>query len=355
MKRLALVGMLIAALCASKPANALEPVSIELLTLPFGTASYNTDMAMESLFKEIESPVKMMLKQTPGALFMSRYAFDNRAKMIEGKIPFTLSALAAPNVPYMAAGLPPYQDYPTPNTRIIAMLNGVLIPFVTFKQEIKSPADFVGRKVGIAEKSRPNMSTLPNKPVFDHAYGGYDKVDWQYLGFANSKDAILNGSIDVHMGNMTCTLQQAEDGSFYTTAVTMDPALMEVVSSGNAFYFVSEDPAVLKAAYDPDKDQVFLPVLMKAGSVAGQKEDVWVKGTFAVYALDSAVSDEVVEEIVYQMFTNRARLADYYEGFSYMGDTPYYSNVIDTKWIHPGMFRAMKRLNIALPEAVTAP
>lgn len=336
------------------PAMALSPFTIEVLTLPFGTASYASDMALESLFKELKSPVTLQLKQTPGAMFISRYNFENKQKIREGKTPYTTSLTSSSIIPYMAAALPPYEKYPTEDSRIIFASGGMLIPFVTFKKEIKSPADFKGHKVGVAEKSRPNMSTLPNQPVFDHAYGGYDKVDWQYLGFANSKDAILNGSIDVHLGNLTCNIKQAADGSLYVESGTADPALMEVVSSGNKYHVVSEDPAVLKAAYDPAKHLVHVPVLMKAGTLPGQTQDAWVKGAFIVYAVDKTMPEEVVEEVVYQIFSHKERLSDYYEGFSYMGDTPYPIGM-DQRFIHPGMFRAMKRLGIPLPEGVTVP
>lgn len=335
-------------------ARALEPTTIEILTMPFGTGSYAQDMALESFFKEIKSPITILLKQTPGALFVARYIVENVDKMRAGKVPFTMAGTTSSIIPYMAQGLPPYQDYPTPTNVIMCANRGILLPFVTYNSKIKSPADFVGKKVGVAERSRPNMSTLPNKPVFEKGYGGYDKVDWQYLGFSNSKDAILNGSIDVHMGNISCVIETAPDGSLYATAGTVDPSLMEVISSGNPFYIVSEDPELLKTAYDPSTDLVHVPVLLKAGSIPGQTEDAWVKGGFSVYSIDKAVPEEVVEEIVYQMFTNQKRLADYYEGFSFMNRSPLPSG-IDLKWCHPGLFRAMKRLGLPLPEGVTVP
>ena len=354
MKRLIAAFALLAFLLPSHSARAVDPTTIELLTLPFGTASYASDMALESLFKELKSPVSLMLKQTPGAMFISRYNFDNLDKMREGQMPFTMSLTTSAIVSYMAMGLPPYQDYPAPDSRIVFASGGIIDPFVTFDPDIKTPADFVGKKVGVAERSRPNQSTLLNQPEFDYGYGGYDKVDWQYLGFANSKDAILNGSIDVHLGNISCTIKEAEDGTLYVDSGTMDPSMMEVVSSGNQFHIVAEDPEVIRAAYDPNKHLVQVPVLMKAGTVPGQTEDVWVKGGFVVYALDKNVPDDVVEEIVYQVFTHKDRLADYYEGFAYLGDSPFPSGT-DPKWMHPGMFRAMQRMGLPLPEGVTLP
>lgn len=354
MRAFAVIMAIAATVGLCKPALALEPITIELLTLPFGTSSYASDMALESLFKEIKSPIKLQLKQTPGAMFISRYNADNLTKMREGKVPFTMSLTMATIVPYMGKGLPPYQDYPSPDSRIALATSGALSLFVTFKEGIKSPADFKGKKVGVAERSRPNMSTLPNQPVFDYAYGGFDKVDWQYLGFSNSKDAILNGSIDVHMGNITGAIKTAPDGSLYIDSATPDPALMEVISSGNKYYIVSEDPEVLKAAYDPAKHLVQVPVLVKAGTLPGQTSDAWVKGGFTVYSVDKNLPADVVEELVYQIFTNKARLTDYYESFKYMGATPLPAGV-DPHFIHPGLYRAMKRLGIPLPEGVTVP
>jgi TRAP-type uncharacterized transport system substrate-binding protein len=343
----------IAALLAAQPARALDGAAIEILTLPFGTSSYSTDMGMESFFKEINGPLRFLLKQTPGAMYITRYNHENREKMVAGKIPFTITLSTAAITPYVAKGLPPYQDFPLPS-RVLCAIDGLAIVWVTFDPAIQSPADFAGQKVGVAERSRPNQSELPNRPVFDHAYGGYDKVDWQYLGFGNSKDALLNGSIAVHAGNLSGEIKTAPDGTLYMDSCTPDPALMEIISAGRPFHFVSEDPAVLRAAYDPEKHLVHFPVLIKAGAVPNLTEDAWAKGGFIVYSGDMDMPAEAVEEMVYQMWSKRDRLADFYEGFRTMGASPYPAGC-DPQYIHPGLFRALNRLGIALPEGVSAP
>ncbi len=352
MKRI--LSLVAACMLFASSALAVEPRTIELMTLQFGTASYASDMAMESLFKELKSPLTLLLKQTPGAMYITRYNFENLEKMRSGQVPFTMSLTTSAITEYSAKGLPPYQDYPLPDTRVIFGMNGVLLPFVTFNPDIKTPADFIGKKVGFAEKSRPNQSVLPNKPVFDKAYGGFDKVDWQYLGFSNSKDALLNNSIDVHMGNITATLDTDENGNIYMVKGTYDPALMEIVSANRPFYFVTEDPEILKTAYDPNHDMIHFPVLIKAGTLPGYDKDFWVKGGLVVYAVDKDLPDDVVEEIVVTVFKNKARLADYYEGFAHMGDNPYPLG-LDPAFIHPGLYKAMQTLGIPLPAGVKAP
>ncbi len=333
-------------------AQAVEKTNLEILTLPFGTSAYAMDMAMESLFKEFESPVSLLLKQTPGMMFVYRYRFENNNKMQDGKMPFYLYNTVLPVVKYAAQGLTPYEDYPDPDSRIIAIVNGAVTPYITFEDDITTLQEMEGRKVGVAEKARPNQSILPNKPLFDKVLGDFEKVDWQYLGAMNSKDAILNGSIDVHMGTALCQLLTDENGNYYTTKITPDPATMEVISSGNAYTIINEDPEVIKAAYDPTKDLVQSPILLKAGSAPGIEKDVWVKGFAVGYLTHKDVSDEVVEEIVYTMYKNKARLAEYYEGFSYMTDSPYLPGT-DVALYHPGVFKAMKRLGLPLPEGVT--
>ena len=128
-------------------------------------------------------------------------------------------------------------------------------------------------------------------------------MDWQYLGFGNSKDALLNGSIAVHMGNLSGEIKTAPDGTLYMDACTPDPAMMEIISAGKPFRFVSEDPAVLASAYDPDKHLMHFPVLIKAGAVPNLKEDAWAKGAFITYSGDRSIPAEAVEEMVYQMWS----------------------------------------------------
>ncbi len=354
MKLKSIILACMAAMLFSSPmkANAVEKTNMEILTLPFGTSAYAMDMAMESLFKEFESPISLLLKQTPGMMFVYRYRFENNDKMQEGKMPFYLYNTVLPVITYAANGLTPYEDYPDPDSRIIAVVNGAVTPYITFEDDIKVLNDMEGKKVGVAEKARPNQSILPNKPLFDKVLGDFEKVDWQYLGAMNSKDAILNGSIDVHMGTALCQLLADENGNFYTTKITPDPATMEVISSGTPYSIIDEDPSVVRSAYNPASDLVQSPVLLKAGSAPGLDKDVWVKGFGVGYLTHKDVSDEVVEEIVYTMYKNKERLAEYYEGFSYMTDSPYLPGT-DVALYHPGVFKAMKRLGLALPDGVT--
>ena len=344
-KKLTIVlSMLIIGLVQSNSALAAGKMSVDLYTLPFGTPSYLLDTAVESLFGELkDTHLSVKIKQTPGAMYIIRRVFEDQDKIASGAAPQILSGSSDAIHPFVVEGRPPFTKFPLPRARVLWGTVGVVHVFVTFDKTIKTPADLAGKKVGFAEKARVFSSSLPNMPYFNKGYGGYNKVKWQHLGAVNSKDALLSGAIDVHWGMMVSKFVKDPTGKIVALAVVPAPPMMELMSSGRKLYFVEEDPAITKSSYDPATDQVMVPVMIRKGAIKGLDKAIWVRGYQGTMTCDATMPEAVAEELVLKIWKNMKRLSEYQKMFMLYPANPV-PMTVPKKWIHPGTFKAAKKL-----------
>ncbi|MBN1381319.1 MAG: ABC transporter substrate-binding protein [Deltaproteobacteria bacterium] len=324
-------------------------VQITDMCTPFGTSQYNQAVALEEVFKRANSWLLWKAQETPGAMYISRYRSENYSKILSGEIPQITSHSSAFVIPFIVEGRPPFQKLKNPNYVAIFSLTPYINFFVTFDPNIKTLKDLVGKRVGISEKSRPFQSTLPLKPYFEKGLDIWDKVDWQYLGVSNSKDALLNNKIDAHyastfMGSVTV----AADGSYVATGLAPGAPDMELMNSGRKMYYIGFDPDVYEKGWDVEKDGPSYPILIKKGTLPGLDHDIYGKMSAGILCGDSSLPDDVVQEMIRVRHKYREELGKYDGTLKYLPDTPY---PIGTpgKWVHPGVKKAMKNLGIPLP------
>lgn len=330
---------------------AAKKTEVTFMTMPFGTSFYMLDSAVESLFNEenCKADVSLKLKQTPGAMYIAKSFFQNEKAMQKGEIPFQVTQAMAPVLPYMIEGRWPFKKIPLTNLRTICGGLFMVNVFVTFDPDIKTPADLADKKVGFAERARVFQSILPNKPYFDKLYGGFDKVNWQYLGANNSKDALLNGSIDAAWLTMTAKVEINDQGQLVCTKAVPSPPLLELMSAGRPLHFVSENAAKIKSAYDPAKDFVLQPILVQKGSLKDIKHSFTARGMAMGLATFKSMPDDLVVDIVTTIFSNLDRLASYNQAFALYPKNPYPIG-LDPQYAHPGLLKALKKMGMEIPK-----
>jgi TRAP-type uncharacterized transport system substrate-binding protein len=324
---------------------------VTMMTMPFGTPFYMIDSAVEAFFTELgdKSPVNLKLKQTPGAMYIVKSLLKNQEAMKSGKTPYSVQQALASIVPYMREGRWPFEKAPLEGLRAISGGVFVVNTFVTFDKDIKTPADLAGKKVGFAEKARVFQSILPNKPYFEKAYGGFDKVKWQYLGSNNSKDALLNGSIDAAWVSLSAKVSVNDAGEIVCEMAVPSPPLLELLSAGKELYFVNEDAATIKKASDPATDYILHPVLIKKGSVKGLDHDVTARGVIMCMTALEHMSEDDVASIVTTIYSNLDRLISFNKVFALYPKNPYPIG-LDPKHAHPGLLKALKNMNMEIPK-----
>lgn len=318
------------------------------MTTPFGTSMYTQAVAFEEVFKKANSWVDWKAQETPGAMYIIRYAAENRGKILAGEVP-QLGAISSVGVlPFVAEGRPPFTKVKSPNVRAAFSMPSFVTFFVSFNPDIKSLKDLEGKKVGIAEKSRPFQGTIALRPYFRKGLKNWDKIEWQQLGAGNSKDALLNNTIDVHYATFMGRVKVAPDGSYYSDALAPSPATMQLLNSGRKLFIIPWDPVIFKAANDFSADMIAYPILVKKGTIKGVDQDIWGRLTTGIMQVDESLPDNVLQEIIRVRHEYRTELGKYHGSLKLLPETPYPIGTPD-KLVHPGVKKAMQNLGIPMP------
>ena len=325
-----------------------EPVEVTCMSTPFGTPMYNAAAAFEDVFKKEGSWVKWKAQPTPGAMYIVRYFHENGEKMASGQVNHVLCETSTSTLGFMIEGWPPFQKYPVPHMKALFSSPAFVTFFSTFDPEIKTLKDLAGKKVGVAEKSRPFQSSLPNQPYFDKGLGIWDKINLQYLGAINSKDAMLNNKVDAHYSTFKARVDIAPDGTYVCSDMAPDTPTMELLNSGRKLHLIPYDPEIIKRSYDFSKDMALYPVLVKKGACDGIDQDIWGRCSIGVYVGDEYIPDDVLQEIIRVRHKYWNQLSKYHATMKYFAENPYPSGTLK-KWIHPGVEKAMKNLGFPLP------
>jgi TRAP-type uncharacterized transport system substrate-binding protein len=340
--KILLVLALVTLFYAGAMAEVKKPYTITHLVTPFGTPQNTEATALEEVFKKAGSWVRWKAQETPGAMYINKFMFMNLKKMKNGSMPIAAAASSAAIIPWIREGRRPLQKIPNPDTVALFATSSYITVFLTFDKNIKSTRDFVGRKVGIPEKSRIFMSTLPLKPYFSKL-GIWKKVDWQFIGVMNSKDALLNDRTEVHMATFIGSSEMNSDGTFICKRLAPLPPEMEIMNSGRDFHVIPFDRETVKKSYDPKRTMMLYPVLIKKGAIKGVNRDVW--GLVANSFMRSAtpLPKEVIKEIIRVRHQYRRELAKYHAMLSFYPENPYPMG-IPNSWINPGVKEAVEEL-----------
>ncbi len=336
------------ALLAS-PALAADKTEVVCQTLQFGSNQYTESQTFETVFSELSDKISLKTQETPGALFIVRTMFESQDAFKSGKEMPAFSPGSTQLLPIVMNGLPPFEKFPVPTSRILFGTGYSVFVFVSFDPAIKTPYDLTGKKVGFAEKSRPFVSSQPNEWLFSRGYKNWDKVDWQYLGTGNSKDALLNNRLDAHWTQFKVMVEMDENGKPYVTQFALSPDMLEIANSGRKLYYVTEDPAVWEATSKEPKDLLYAPIRVPAGTFPGQEEEIWARFGSSVYSTDAAMPDEIAAELVRLRVEALPKLQTYHDMFKLYPQNPY---PIDAplNLMHPGAVEQMRKMGFAIPQ-----
>ncbi|NQU63051.1 MAG: hypothetical protein HQ517_02030, partial [SAR324 cluster bacterium] len=176
---------------------AKKPVKVVFMTSPMGTAAYNIGAAFEQVFQKAGSWVQIKHQETPGGMYMYRYIATNREKMISGEIPHTVAASGVAAIAHLAEGRWPFKKFSWPTTKALISTGLMASLYGVYDEDIKSLADFSGKRVCTYERARVFFGLLSDKPLFGKGVGIFEEIDWAPLGLAGCKDAFMNGKVDV--------------------------------------------------------------------------------------------------------------------------------------------------------------
>ncbi|MBT4087893.1 MAG: hypothetical protein HN580_25500 [Deltaproteobacteria bacterium] len=323
-------------------------VKVTFFSTPFGTPMYSQAVAFEEVFKKANSWVDLKAQETPGSMYQIRYFMKNQKKMAAGQIPQAGAIGTVGTLPYIVEGRKPLTKFNIPTLRAGFSMGSFITFFVTFNPDIKSLKDLEGKKVGVAEKSRPFAGAISLGPYFRKGLKNWKKINWQFLGSGNSKDALLNNKIDAHYATFTSSVKVAADGSFYTDALAPGPAILELMNTGRKLYFIPWDPEMIRKSYDFSKDMITYPILIKKGALKGVSAEIHGRLSVGMFQVDKSMPDDVLQEIIRVRHEYRTELGRYHGTLKMLPENPYPAGTPD-KLVHPGVKKAMKNLGIPVP------
>jgi len=90
------------------------------------------------------------------------------------------------------------------------------------------------------------------------------------------------------------------------------------------------------------------PILVKKGAVEGLDREIYFRLSVGTIAGDVSMPDNVLQEIIRVRHEYRKELGKYHATLKLLPDNPYPAGIPD-KWVHPGVKKAMRNLNIPIP------
>lgn len=325
-----------------------KKVVIDNLTTPFGTPLYLASSSFEQIFDKADSFVSWKAKETPGAMYVVRSFFENKAAMVSGEKNQIITGTSAAVLGHINEARPPFNKFKNMEMRAIISSSAFIYFFSTFDSSIKQVEDLAGKKVGVAEKPRVFGGTLLHKPYFQKGLNLWDKVKWQTIGVVNSKNALLNNKIDAQNSVFLGEVEIGEDGMLICNKIAPSTTTMELMNSGKKLHLLDNDPEIIKKSYDFNVDMRVMPVLVKKGAHKSIEKDMWGRCIIGLFVVHKSMPDDVVKEIIRVRYDYHSDLTKYHAALKFYSKNPYPLGVPE-KWIHPGVKKAMKALNIPIP------
>ncbi len=325
-----------------------DPVDVVFMTTPFGSHMYATGAAAEQVFRTANSWVNIQHQETPGAMYMYRYMVENREKMKNDEVPYTVVVGAPAVATFLAEGRPPFKKYPWPTVRTLVPNPSVMGVYATFNPKIQSLEDLAGKQVCTGERSRPFQGILLDKPLFS-ILGIYDKIQWSFLGSVGCKDAFLNNAVDVVPLRFMGKMEVNEEGMFVTHRVSGGPATLEILNSGRQLHFIGMKPKILAQTKKIPGALRQYPIIFKKNAFEGLDRDLYGRAGPNCFLADASLPEDVAMEIARVWYEYRDEFSKYADFMNFMPNTPYPVGA-DESQVHPGILKFMQEMDLPIPK-----
>jgi len=168
--------------------------------------------------------------------------------------------------------------------RFIANATSQTELWVTLDPDIKTIADFVGKKVDVAREGSTNLRT--HLRILQE-YGILDKVTLLYSGYGGGKDYLKDGLADISMLLFD---------HIYPAGFSKGAFITDLETKGPAYYIGMDRDILLKLAKE---GYGVLPVRVPPGALGGnqQPEALWANCDVTFFAADERMDEDIVYEV----------------------------------------------------------
>lgn len=209
--------------------------------------------------------------------------------------------------------------------------------FVTLNPNIKTPRDFVGKRIALGLKTQTHWGGFATV-VLREGFGITPKnARLEYLGPKAAMDALLDRRVDAAVfGTVTTVgLDPLKPG----------PTLLQLASSGRKFYYVNIGHEAVQRVNDKG-GAPFLTVRIPAGKLPGQSHPLELFGDIGWKAAHPAFSEELAYELTKAVVKYAPQVGEYF-AFGELWTKPELLVLgLNEKNTHPGAIRAYKEAGL---------
>lgn len=333
-RSLAALALGMSAIGASGGAGAADPAgpaTLRILTSPSGSGPYNAFATIQTHMEQFSKSLRLNVVETPGFNYNVKYISRNKGK-------FSDTIFGTGSVLNWAAinGQKPF--YPVPikaleEFRIVAVMGLTYNVWATVDEDIKTPRDFVGKRVGTGLLTQ-NEWGMHQRMLLD-AWGLTPRLaTLDTLGTDANIDAMLDGRTDV------ATLFGLTSADGGTTVVTGPHRQLE--ASGRAWKYVNV-PRDMIDSYVKDTGAPFRVVEYEPGVLPKQPQKLVTFGDLLLLQAHKSVPDALVEEFVRVLVMNYEQIGNY-NAFTraWSPATLAYTADEQPEAFHPGALKAFR-------------
>ena len=304
------------------------PVTVNLITAPFGTGSYVMGSALEQISKK-HPWLHIVSSESPG------FVFNIKKLASEPELQKTTIMGSGPAVAALAErGEKPF-DKKYPGVKLIANYNLGAVWLATLNPDIKSVNDLRGKKIALGRAPQINWAVEP-KGVIEYGYGiPADKINIQYVGTKEAVAALLDGTVNAAVVGGYLDPEKNK--------IELSPQTLEFVASGRKIYNLGwTADAVKKTAA---KGIPIAPFTLPAKSFEGLDAPLPVFVDNIAWVASANFPDDLAYEIAKMIINNLDKFSEYTALGKLMS-----RSALTFGWpqseIHPGALRAYKEAGI---------
>lgn len=305
--------------------------TVRLMVSPSGSGPYNAFATIQTHMAEFSEFLRLSTEETPGFNFNVKYMAthpDRFKNTIFGTGSVLNWAAATGQKPFYPKPLKAMEDF-----RAVVVLGPTFNAWVTMDKGIKTPNDFVGKRVGTGLLTQ-NEWGMHQRMLLD-AWGLTPKLkSLDTLGPGQNIDALLDGRTDVG----TLFGLTSADGAI--TVVTGPHRKLE--ASNRDWHYVNVSPDMIKGSGMPFKVVEYPPE-----TLPNQPEKVTFFGDLLMLSAHKSMPDDVVAEFV-RVFVEHADQIQKYHGFlkPLTAQTLSHTAEENPDFFHTGSIKAFKELGL---------
>lgn len=316
--------------------GALAQETVRVMTSPSGSGPYNAFATIQTHMERFSDKIRLSVEETPGFTFNVKIAATDPSRHRDTVFGTgTVLNWAALNgqKPFFPEALKAVEDF-----RVVASLGPTFNVWVTSDEAIKTPEDFVGKRVGIGLLTQ-NEWGMHQRMLLD-AWGLTPKLrSLDTLGTGPNIEAFLDGRTDVG----TLFGLTSVDGE--TVAVTGPHRQLE--ASGRDWHYV-QVPAEMIESVKADAGLPFRVVEYPANTLPGQPEPLTTFGDVLLLQAHKDLPNEIAYEFVRMLVENYEQIASY-SATAEVWDPATLAGIANEapESMHPGALKAFQDLGLA--------